>query len=126
MARKRYKPEEIVARLRQVEVLTAQGKTAVEAIRSIGVTEVTYYLYGRLSHCKQILNVLRDQLQTSIRRQPGVPGAPKWQIRTRAPLQLVGLKGLDKSQVCRAPVRSVQSIFPSTRKLQSTPQAAAR
>lgn len=43
MARKRYKPEEIVARLRQVEVLTAQGKTAVEAIRSIGVTEVTYY-----------------------------------------------------------------------------------
>ena len=43
MARKRYKPEEIVSRLRQVEVLTAQGKTAVEAIRSIGVTEVTYY-----------------------------------------------------------------------------------
>lgn len=43
MARRRYKPEEIVARLRQVEVLTAQGKTAVEAIRSIGVTEVTYY-----------------------------------------------------------------------------------
>jgi hypothetical protein len=56
MARKRYKLEEIVARLRQVEVLTAQGKTAVEAIRSIGVTEVTYYLYGRLSHCKSILN----------------------------------------------------------------------
>jgi transposase-like protein len=43
MARKRYRPEEIVAKLRQVEVLTAQGKTAVEAIRSIGVTEVTYY-----------------------------------------------------------------------------------
>jgi len=43
MARKRYKPEEIVAKLRQVEVLTAQGKTAVEAIRLIGVTEVTYY-----------------------------------------------------------------------------------
>jgi hypothetical protein len=32
MARKRYKPEEIVAKLRQVEILTAQGKTAVEAI----------------------------------------------------------------------------------------------
>jgi len=93
---------------------------------NLGVSRLTFYLYGRLSHCKQILNVLRDQLQTSIRRQPGVPGAPKWQIRTRAPLQLVGLKGLDKSQVCRAPVRSVQSIFPSTRKLQSTPQAAAR
>jgi putative transposase len=43
MARKRFKPEEIVAKLRQVEVLTAQGKTAAEAIRTIGVTEVTYY-----------------------------------------------------------------------------------
>jgi putative transposase len=35
MARKRHKAEEIVAKLRQVEVLTAQGKTAAEAIRSI-------------------------------------------------------------------------------------------
>jgi putative transposase len=43
MARKRHKPEEIVTKLRQVEVLTAQGKSVAEAIRSIGVTEVTYY-----------------------------------------------------------------------------------
>lgn len=41
MASKRHKAEEIVAKLRQVEVLTAQGKTATEAIRSIGVMEVT-------------------------------------------------------------------------------------
>jgi len=43
MPRKRHKAEEIVAKLRQVEVLTAQGRSAAEAIRSIGVTEVTYY-----------------------------------------------------------------------------------
>ena len=43
MSKKRYKPEEIVAKLRQAEVLTAQGKTVADAIRSIGVTEVTYY-----------------------------------------------------------------------------------
>ena len=43
MSKKRHKPEEIVAKLRQVEVLTAQGRPVVEAIRSIGVTEVTYY-----------------------------------------------------------------------------------
>jgi putative transposase len=43
MARKRQKAEEIVAKLRQVEVLTAQGRPVAEAIRSIGVTEVTYY-----------------------------------------------------------------------------------
>ena len=43
MARKHHKPEEIVAKLRQVEVLLAQGKSAVEAVRVIGVTEQTYY-----------------------------------------------------------------------------------
>ena len=43
MSRKRRRPEEIVAKLRQVEVLTAQGRTVAEAIRSIGVTEVTFY-----------------------------------------------------------------------------------
>jgi transposase-like protein len=43
MSRKRHKPEEIVTKLRQVEVLTAQGRTVAEAIRSIGVTEVTFY-----------------------------------------------------------------------------------
>ena len=43
MARKRHKPEEIVAKLRQVDVVTAQGTPLGDAIRSIGVTEVTYY-----------------------------------------------------------------------------------
>jgi putative transposase len=43
MPRKRHKPEEIVAKLRQVDVLTSQGRSVAEAIRSIGVTEVTYY-----------------------------------------------------------------------------------
>jgi putative transposase len=43
MARKRHKPEEIVAKLRQVDVLTAQGTSVAEAVRAIGVTEVTYY-----------------------------------------------------------------------------------
>ena len=40
MSRKRHKPEEIVAKLRQVDVLLAQGHTVADAIRSIGVTEV--------------------------------------------------------------------------------------
>jgi transposase-like protein len=43
MPRKSYKPEEIVAKLRQVDVLTSQGQSVAEAIRSIGVSEVTYY-----------------------------------------------------------------------------------
>jgi putative transposase len=40
---KRYKPEEIVAKLRQVDVLVSQGQSVVDAVRSIGVTDVTYY-----------------------------------------------------------------------------------
>jgi transposase-like protein len=43
MGRKRHTAEEIVAKLRQVEVLCGQGKGLADAIRAIGVTEVTYY-----------------------------------------------------------------------------------
>ena len=43
MPRKSYKPEEIVAKLRQVDVLASQGRNMAEAIRAIGVSEVTYY-----------------------------------------------------------------------------------
>ena len=47
MPRKQYKPEEIVAKLRQVDVLSSQGQSVSEAIRSIGVSEVTYYRWRR-------------------------------------------------------------------------------
>jgi putative transposase len=43
MPRKRHKPEEIVAKLRQVDVLVSQGQSVADAVRLIGVTEVTYY-----------------------------------------------------------------------------------
>src|SRR6266704_1424671 len=43
MPRKSYKSEEIVAKLRQVDVLTSQGQSVGDAIRSIGISEVTYY-----------------------------------------------------------------------------------
>ncbi len=40
---RRPKPEEIVSKLRQVDVLVSQGKSVADSVRSIGVTEVTYY-----------------------------------------------------------------------------------
>jgi putative transposase len=43
MPKKRHTPEEIVAKRRQVDVLVAQGTPVADAIRAIGVTEVTYY-----------------------------------------------------------------------------------
>ncbi len=47
MANKRPKPEDIVTKLRQVEVLTGQGMPRLDAIRQIGVTEQTYYRWKK-------------------------------------------------------------------------------
>ena len=43
MAGKRSTPEQIIAKLRQVEVLAAQGKAVAESVRAIGVSEPTYH-----------------------------------------------------------------------------------
>jgi transposase-like protein len=47
MARKRFKPEEIISKLREVEVLLAKGGTVLEGCRQIGVTEQTYYRWRK-------------------------------------------------------------------------------
>ena len=43
MPKRRFKPEEIVSKLRQVDVLVSQGQNMADAIRQIGVSEVTFY-----------------------------------------------------------------------------------
>ena len=74
MSQKRHKPEEIVSKLRQVDVLTSQGKTVAEAIRSIGVTEVTYYRwrqeYGGLKSDQ--VKRLKDLEQENLRLRKAV------------------------------------------------------
>ena len=47
MPQKKHKPEEIVAKLRQVDVLLSQCQSVAEAVRSIGVTQFTYYRWRR-------------------------------------------------------------------------------
>jgi transposase-like protein len=47
MGQKKHKPEEIVAELRQVDVLLSQGRSVAEAIRTIGVTPFTYYRWRK-------------------------------------------------------------------------------
>jgi transposase len=53
MPQKRYRPEEIIAKLREADVLLGQGKKVREVTKTIGVSEVTYYRwrheYGGLS-----------------------------------------------------------------------------
>ena len=58
MAGKRDKPEEIVSKLRQAEVLQGQGMSVADAVRQIGVTQQTYYRWR-----KQYGGMSRDQLR---------------------------------------------------------------
>jgi len=52
------KPEEIVTKLRQVEVLRGQGMPMADAVRQIGVSELPYYRWR-----KQYGGMSRDQLR---------------------------------------------------------------
>jgi len=47
MGNKRHKPEEIVSKLRQVEVLVGQGMARIDAIRQVSVVEQTYYRWRK-------------------------------------------------------------------------------
>ena len=58
MAAKRDRPEEIVLKLRQVEVLQGQGIVIAEAVRQIGMPEQSYYRWR-----KQYAGMSRDQLK---------------------------------------------------------------
>jgi|TARA_B100000315_G_C14485901_1_gene545191 transposase-like protein len=53
MPRKRHSPEQILGKLREVEIALAKGETVTRAVRQIGVSEQTYYRwrneYGGLS-----------------------------------------------------------------------------
>jgi putative transposase len=58
MAGKRDKPEEIVSKLRQVEVLQGQGMTIADAVRQIGTTQQTYYRWRKQWTCPDLVERL--------------------------------------------------------------------
>jgi putative transposase len=47
MSQKRYRPEEIIAKLREAEVLLGQGNKVPEAVKAIGISEVSYYRWRK-------------------------------------------------------------------------------
>ncbi len=49
MARKRYAAEEIIGTLREAEVALAQGQTIGAVVRTLGISEPTYYRWRRES-----------------------------------------------------------------------------
>jgi len=89
---KRAKPEDIIAKLREVEVRLSQGESVGMAAKSIGVTEQTYYRwrkeYGGLqvnqakrlkkvlspSRKRQAVDHVTDELDVSERRACRVVG----------------------------------------------------
>ena len=66
MSQKRYRPEEIIAKLREAEVLLGQGKKVPEFVKAISISEVSYYRwrkeYGGLnvSQAKRLKDLERE------------------------------------------------------------------
>ena len=47
MPKKRYRQEDIIAKLREADILISQGKTVAENIKQLGVSDVTYYRWRK-------------------------------------------------------------------------------
>ena len=47
MARRHYRPEEIIAKLREAEIMLAQGMKVPEMARALSIHEVTYYRWRK-------------------------------------------------------------------------------
>jgi transposase-like protein len=69
MPKKRHSTEEIIGKLREVEVLVGRGGSLGDAIRSIGVTEQTYYRwrkeYGglKMDQAKRLKELERENMR---------------------------------------------------------------
>lgn len=69
MARKRYKAEQIVVMLREIEIQMAKGMDVIQACRSVGIVEQTYYRwrkeYGgmKLDQAKKLKNLEKENSQ---------------------------------------------------------------
>ena len=47
MPRKRYRPEDILSKLREADIHISQGKTVAETIRALGISDVSYYRWRK-------------------------------------------------------------------------------
>jgi putative transposase len=66
MPQKHYRPEEIIAKLREAEVLLGQGQKGLEVVKTLGIHEVTYYRWRReygglkVSQAKRLKDLERE------------------------------------------------------------------
>jgi len=74
MPRKRYRPEEIIAKLREADVLLGQGRKVPEVVKAIGISEVSYYRWRKeyggmnVSQAKRLKELEREnaRLRTAV------------------------------------------------------------
>ncbi len=81
MARRGYRPEQIIKKLREAEVLLSQGSTIGEAARKIGVTDMTYYRWRREYGGMRI-----EQVKRLKELEKGRPQSAKETTKEKAPL----------------------------------------
>jgi len=69
MPKKTFTPEQIVAKLRQIEVLMSQGKTVPLACKEAGIVDQTYYRWRRefgglqLEQAKKLRELQKENVQ---------------------------------------------------------------
>lgn len=88
MANKRLKPEEIVSKLRQVEVLTGKGTPRLDAIRQIGVAEQSYYRWRKQyggDHFAAFSNTSSTSFANFLRSKLCAPRNPFLRSSSRSP-----------------------------------------
>jgi hypothetical protein len=77
MRKSRFSDEQIIAILREQEA----GRPTAEVCRKHGISEATYYIYGRLSRCKRFEQFSGELGCQHLSGVTSDAGAPKWVIR---------------------------------------------
>lgn len=100
MSQRRFKPEEIVSKLREADVLNAEGQTVAQACKHIGVTEFTYYRWR-----KEYGGMKTDQARR-------LKELEKENVRLK---RLLAEAGIDKAILCEAAGRGDPGAAPRCR-----------
>lgn len=74
MANKRHKPEEIVQKLRQADVLIGQGMARVDAIREVRIAEQTYYRWQLSVRCLPLYGQDTPVVEDSAKKKKDTSG----------------------------------------------------
>ena len=90
MARKGKSTEEIIQALREAEVRLGQGETVGKICRGFGISEQTYYIYGRLSRCKRFEQFPATLGANIYPASPGMLARPNGYSARREPQQVGG------------------------------------